>query len=75
VVVVSLGSAIASTTDASERWDLLFGGAYPSEREAPKHPCPGGRAAFGVIVGLLVALIENHARPEGTLRVTSAPRG
>ena len=53
-MVVSLGSAIAATSDPAERWNPLFGGAYPSQGAEPKHPCPGGRAAFGVIVGLLV---------------------
>ena len=69
-MVVSLGSAIAATSDPAERWNPLFGGAYPSQGAEPKHPCPGGRAAFGVIVGLLVALLELEVEREGPLRVS-----
>jgi hypothetical protein len=72
-VVVSLGSAMASSADRGPAHrELLFGGAYPSEGDAPKHPCPGANAALGLILGLIVSLLERDVRREGLLRV-SAP--
>jgi Dyp-type peroxidase family len=71
-VVVSLGSALASSPQPMQERELLFGGAYPSEGAAPKHPCPGAQAALGLILGLLVTLLEHDVRRDGVLRV-SAP--
>jgi Dyp-type peroxidase family len=73
-VVVSLGSALASTSQPMEHRDLLFGGAYPSQDAAPKHPCPGAQAALGLILGLLVTLLEHDVRRDGVLRVSVPAR-
>ena len=69
-VVVSLASAIASGLPEPERAALLFGGPYPSEGAAPKHPCPGREAALGVVLALLLVLLENDVRRDGGLRVS-----
>jgi Dyp-type peroxidase family len=77
-VIVSVASAIAGSGDAASSRELLFGGAYPSEGAAPKHPCPGREAALGAILGMLVSVLEHDVRREGPLRVSprrwDAPR-
>jgi hypothetical protein len=75
-VAIHLGSAASDRSGKGPDADLLFGGRYSADKgtgseQTPWHSCPAKEFGLGVLIGMLVAVLEQKSiRAEGPLALS-----
>lgn len=58
---------VSATREAQDKREIFFGGHYGKGAKAPVHACPGQPMAFGVLLGMISAVLEaGTLEPEPT---------